>query len=77
MREHTRAGAAHTAGLSNEFIDWFAIIGPPERALPRFQQLASVGLDFLRVVPGSIDSPRDVAVASLLNLANEIVPALR
>jgi 5,10-methylenetetrahydromethanopterin reductase len=77
MREHTRAGAAHTAGLSDEFVDWFAIVGPPERALPRFRQLADIGLDFLRVVPGSLDMPRDVAAASLINLANAIVPAFR
>jgi 5,10-methylenetetrahydromethanopterin reductase len=77
MQQHTRAGAAHTAGLSDEFIDWFAIAGPAETSLPRFRQLAAVGLDFCRVVPGSRDMPRDVAAASLLNLANAIVPALR
>lgn len=77
MREHTRAGAAHTAGLSDAFVDWFAIVGPTERALPRFQQLAALGLDFCRVIPGSMDMPRDIAAASLLNLANEIVPVLR
>lgn len=74
MREHTRAGAAHAAGLSDEFLDWFAITGPADGALPRFRELAAVGLDFLRVVPGSVDVPREVATASVLNLANEIVP---
>ncbi len=76
MAQHTRAGAAHTAGLSDEFVDWFAIAGPPETARPRFQELAAVGLDFCRVVPGSTDMPRDIAVTSLLNLARDIVPAL-
>jgi 5,10-methylenetetrahydromethanopterin reductase len=75
MREHTRASAAHTAGLSDEFVDWFAITGPADKAVPRFQDLAALGLDFLRVVPGSADMPRDVAAASMLNLANEILPA--
>lgn len=77
MQQHTRAGAAHTAGLSDEFIDWFAIAGPVETCLPRFRKLAALGLDFCRVVPGSRDMPRDVAAAALLNLAHEIVPALR
>jgi 5,10-methylenetetrahydromethanopterin reductase len=77
MREHTRSGAAHTAGLSDAFVEWFAIVGPAEQALPRFHKLAALGLDFCRVVPGSIDMPRDVAAASLVNLANAIVPALR
>src|SRR5262249_61279496 len=29
MRVHTRADAPHAAGLPAEFIDWFAIAGPP------------------------------------------------
>jgi 5,10-methylenetetrahydromethanopterin reductase len=77
MREHTRAGAAHTKGLSDEFLEWYAVLGPADRALPRFRKLAALGLDFLRIVPGSTDMPRELAIASLLNLANEIVPALR
>ncbi|HJQ85135.1 MAG TPA: LLM class flavin-dependent oxidoreductase, partial [Candidatus Binatia bacterium] len=60
MSQHTRAGAAHTAGLSDEFVDWFAIIGTADRALPRFRRLAALGLDFVRVVPGSADMPREV-----------------
>ena len=77
MREHTRGGADHAAGLSNEFLDWYAITGPAATALPRFRKLAALGLDFLRVVPGSTDMPRDLAIAALLNLANDIVPAMR
>jgi len=69
MKAHTRAGAAHTAGLSDEFVDWFAVIGPPEKALPRFEKLAALGLDFLRVVPGSTDMPRELASESIMNLA--------
>jgi 5,10-methylenetetrahydromethanopterin reductase len=44
MREHTRTGVAHTAGIPDEFVDWFAIAGPVATALPRFQQLAALGL---------------------------------
>jgi 5,10-methylenetetrahydromethanopterin reductase len=77
MKEHTRSAAAHTAGIADEFVDWFAIAGPAERALPRFQQLASLGLDFCYVVPGSTGVARDIASASLLGLAQEILPALR
>ena len=76
MSQHTRAGAAHTAGLSDEFVNWFAIIGTAERALPRFRKLVALGLDFVRVVPGSADMPREMAAASLLNLAQQVVPAI-
>jgi 5,10-methylenetetrahydromethanopterin reductase len=77
MQEHTRSGARHTAGISDEFVDWFAIAGPAERTLPRFRQLAALGLDFCYVVPGSTGVAREIASASLLGLAQEIVPALR
>jgi 5,10-methylenetetrahydromethanopterin reductase len=77
MREHTRADAAHTAGIGDAFVDWFAIAGPSEVALPRFRQLADLGLDFCYVIPGSSNVAREVAGASLAGLAQDIVPALR
>ncbi len=77
MREHTRADARHTAGISDEFVDWFAVAGPAEVALPRFRQLAALGLDFCYVVPGSANIPREVATGSLQGLAHDVLPALR
>jgi 5,10-methylenetetrahydromethanopterin reductase len=74
MREHTRAGAAHSAGLSDEFIDWFGIAGPVETALSRFRELAGLGLDFCRVIPGSPDMPPDVAAKSVVSLAQQVLP---
>jgi len=76
MRAHTRTDTAHAAGLSEEFIDWFAIAGPPAAAIERFRALAALGLDFLWVIPGSTGMPRDVAAASLGSLARDVVPAL-
>src|SRR6185369_17879140 len=75
MREHTRSGAAHTAGIGDAFVDWFAIAGPAEVALPRFRQLAALGLDFCYVIPGSSNVAREVASASLLGLAQDVLPA--
>jgi len=76
MREHTRTGVAHAAGLSDEFVDWFAIAGPPAAALERFRKLAALGLDFLWLIPGSTGMAREVAATSFANLAREVVPAL-
>jgi hypothetical protein len=77
MRDHTRTGVAHTRGISDEFVDWFAIAGPVARARERFHALAGLGLDFLHVVPGSTGADLAVVGASLAALAREIVPAFR
>ncbi len=77
MRNHTRATAEHARALEDEFIDWFAIAGPVETAVPRFKQLAALGLDFCHVVPGSSEVRREVAATVLQAIATEVVPALR
>ncbi len=77
MRDHMRTGVAHTAGIPDEFVDWFAIAGPAAAGLSRFQQLAALGLDFVHVVAGSIGIPRETGLATLHSLATEVLPALR
>jgi hypothetical protein len=68
---------AHTAGIGDDFVDWFAVAGPAAHARERLASLARLGLDFVWVIPGSSNMPRDVAAASLRTLAAEVVPALR
>jgi 5,10-methylenetetrahydromethanopterin reductase len=75
MREHTRTGVAHTRGIRDDFVDWFAIVGPAARARERFAQLAELGLDFVHVVPGSTGADPALMRASLATIAKEIAPA--
>ena len=77
MRHHTRATAEHARSLEDEFIDWFAIAGPADVVVPRFERLAALGLDFVHVVPGSNEMRRDVAATVLQGLATEVIPKLR
>ena len=76
MREHTSSLAAHASGIDDDFVDWFAIAGPVERALPRFRRLAELGLDFVHVIPSSSGVARDVAAASFVALGRDLLPAL-
>ncbi len=76
MRDHTRTGVAHTAGIDDDFVDWFAIAGPSDVAIRRLRQLAAVGLDFVHVIPGSTGMPREIGMASVAQLARDVVPAL-
>lgn len=73
---HGKADATHAQALDPDFIDQFGIVGPLEVALPRFERLAQLGLDFCRVIPGSRDAARDVVSASLVQLASVMRPAV-
>lgn len=75
MKHHTRADADHVQGISDDFVDWFGIVGSVENARARFQALADLGLDFVHVVPGSTGADRTVVNASLETLSKEILPA--
>jgi 5,10-methylenetetrahydromethanopterin reductase len=56
--------------------DGFGIVGPVEKAVPRFERLKALGLDFCRVVPGSRDAGHDVTRASLMTLATVVKAAV-
>jgi len=77
MRDHTRVGAAHTAAIEDAFIDWYGIAGPVGAVRERLERLRDLGLDFCHVVPGSVDTPRDVLRESLRLLGSEVLPAFR
>ena len=45
MGSHSRNESPQAAMLTPEFIDQFGIVGPPERCIARFEELAALGLD--------------------------------
>lgn len=78
MKNHAVAASAHAQALDAEFIHRFGIAGPLEEAISRFEEIRDAGIDFVRVVPGSRDMPRDVAARSIQALgkvATEIANA--
>lgn len=76
VRDHGRADTEHARALDDEFVDRFGIVGPVEAAVKRFERLAALGLDFVRVVPGSRDARRDVIAESMMTLATVVRPAV-
>jgi 5,10-methylenetetrahydromethanopterin reductase len=72
MANHAVGSGAHAQALDAEFIHRFGVAGPLEEALARFQEIRDVGVDFVRVVPGSRDMPRDVAGPSIQALAKVV-----
>jgi probable F420-dependent oxidoreductase len=47
--EHSRAGAKHGAFVSDEICDRFCVLGTPEQAVAKLQELASIGVDQFNV----------------------------
>jgi len=76
LRDHGRSDTSHAQALDDAFVDGFGIVGPIERALPRFERLKALGLDFCRVIPGSRDADPEVTRASLMTLATVVKPAV-
>jgi 5,10-methylenetetrahydromethanopterin reductase len=76
MKDHTRESSPHARAMEDQFVDWFALAGPTERVLPRFEALAALGLDFIYMVSASSDTAREVARTSLAMLSRDVLPML-
>jgi 5,10-methylenetetrahydromethanopterin reductase len=61
MRSHTRADSAQAHVLSDEFVDSYAIVGPPDHCIARLRALAELGLDKLVIVGGTLGADRQAA----------------
>ena len=72
MKNHGVASGDHAQALEADFIHRFGIAGPAEEAARRLKEIRDVGIDFLRVVPGSRDMPPGVGATSLQGLASVV-----
>ena len=67
---HLDSDAAHTAYLTGELVDDFAIAGPPERCLERIRALAELGVDEVSC------AYLNGELAQMERVGKEIIPAL-
>src|SRR4051794_31717511 len=75
--EHLRNTAAHTAPLEPEFVDRFAVVGPPDVCAERLLGLAELGIDrFIITGPSFGAKGEDRRTADEL-VTKELLPALR
>ncbi|MBM4266377.1 MAG: LLM class flavin-dependent oxidoreductase [Deltaproteobacteria bacterium] len=70
MTHHGAAAGSHAQSLEPEFIHRFGIAGPLDEARARFLEIRDLGIDFVRVVPGSRDAPREVTFPSIAQLSS-------
>jgi 5,10-methylenetetrahydromethanopterin reductase len=76
MRRHTRSGSPQAAQLTADFVDRFAIVGPPDHCVARLRELVALGIDRVIVVGPSIDADRDAARVAMQTFAREVLPAM-
>src|SRR4051794_37588721 len=74
---HLRNDAEHTGALDPDFVDRFAVVGPPERCAERIAGLAALGLDRFVLTGPSLGGDRDEARRANRLLTRELLPALR
>lgn len=75
MKQHTRADSAQAELMDADFVDRFAIVGPPERCIERLRSLEALGLDKLILVGPTAGADREAAAAALALLDREVLPA--
>jgi 5,10-methylenetetrahydromethanopterin reductase len=74
---HLQNTADHTAPLDAEFVDRFAVVGPPERCAARLLELAGLGIERFVITGASFRADRDNARNADHLLTTELMPALR
>jgi 5,10-methylenetetrahydromethanopterin reductase len=75
--EHLSNRARHTDALRPDFVDRFAIVGPPEACIERFMALAALGIERFVVTGPGFGADRDHARTAARLLTGELLPALR
>ena len=77
MKQHTRADSRQAGTLTDDFVDRFAIVGPPDRCIERLRSLKALGLDKVAISGGTRGAaPEDVAIARELTAAH-VLPGMR
>ena len=76
MRAHTRADSQQAAVLTDEFIDRFAIAGPPEHCIARLTELAALGLDRIAISGPTAGTDPEQARHAIALLETAVLPVL-
>ena len=53
MEHHAQEEGTHLTQVSDAFVDWFSICGPPDKCIDRLRTLTAMGLDHIYILGGS------------------------
>jgi len=76
MKQHTRADSRQAGTLADDFVDRFAVVGPPDRCIARLRELATLGLDKVAISGGTRGASAEDADTSRDLVARHVLPAL-
>jgi 5,10-methylenetetrahydromethanopterin reductase len=82
MAHHAQEEASHAGEVSDEFVDWFSICGPPEKCTARLGALVDSGLDHVYLLGGSpVAHPHGERQAAMVEqsklFAEQVLPRFR
>lgn len=77
MKAHTRGDSRQATTLTDDFVDRFAIVGPPDRCIERLQALAKLGLDKVAISGATRGASVEDAAAGRDLLVKHVLPAMR
>ena len=77
MKAHTRGDSRQAGTLTDDFVDRFAIVGPPERCIERLRSLAALGLDKVAISGGMRGVAADDAAVGRQLVVAHVLPGMR
>ena len=82
MMNHSSEKGGHLDLIDDEFIEWFSIVGPPQKCIDRLGELIELGLDHVYLLGGSpVAEPRDARLRAMVEqteiFANEVLPIFK
>ena len=75
--QHLQNSAPHAQDLPADFVDRFAVVGPPADCVRRLEELAALGLERFVLTGPSFGADRAEAKRSYDLLVHEVLPAVR
>ena len=76
MKQHTRADSRQAGTLADDFVDRFAVVGPPERCVERLNSLAALGLDKVAISGGTRGASAEDAAVNRDLVAKHVLPTM-
>ena len=77
MNKHGWKTGRHVAALADDFIDRYAIAGPPEHCAERLAELRELGVTKFVIIGPNFDTSAPETEASAAQFAGEALPLLR